>query len=92
MLPATRSSFRGLIRICRAFAIASLSASRRGCDCLPMTLGPSRLFVRRVAVIGPARSELPELVANHALVDQNGNELMTVINTECQAHELRENG
>ena len=41
---------------------------------------------------GPRRGELPELVADHLLVDVHRHELLAVVNRERQADEVRQNG
>src|SRR4051812_46299580 len=86
---ATRFSFCGLTRSMRATALASFSASARGAAALPILL-PLRLLVRRVAVEGPRRRELAELVPDHLLRDVDGDVLLTVVDPEGEAHELRQ--
>src|ERR671910_113871 len=73
----------------RATAFASLSLSARGVAALPMLL-PLRLPVRRVAVEGARRRELAELVAHHLLAHVDGDVLVTVVDPEGEAHELRQ--
>src|SRR5919107_3872858 len=74
----------------RATACASVSLSARGVAALPILL-PLRLLVRRVAVEGAGRRELAELVTHHFLAHVDGNVLLTVVDPESEAHELREN-
>src|ERR1044071_458840 len=73
----------------RATAFASLSLSARGVAALPMLL-PLRLAVRRVAVEGARRRELAELVAHHLLAHVDGDVLLSVVDPEGEAHELRQ--
>src|SRR5690242_18007125 len=90
---ATRLSLRGLtLRPCR-YALASVSASWRGVAGLPMALFPFLLdlAVGRVAVEEARRRELAELVADHVLGHQNGDELVPVVDAEGEADELRKN-
>src|SRR5438876_4208071 len=76
---ATRLSLRGLVRKPRIEAAASVSSRRRSAAGLPMSASP-RLFVAGVAVKGSGRGELPELVADHILGHQHGDEFVAVIN------------
>src|SRR5579871_1928037 len=68
---ATRFSFCGLTRIMRATALASVSASARGRADFPMSHSPRLpslgFLVGRMAVEGPGRRELAELVTHHLL-------------------------
>src|SRR4051812_27274937 len=73
----------------RATACASESLSARGVAALPILL-PLRLLVRRVAVESAGRRELAELVTHHFLAHVDGNVLLTVVDPESEAHELRE--
>src|SRR5918998_5848001 len=73
----------------RATAWASVSLSARGVAALPILL-PLRLLVRRVAVERAGRRELAELVTHHFLAHEDGNMLLTVVDPEREAHELRE--
>src|SRR4051812_36531645 len=79
--PATRFSFCGLMRTLRSTAIASVSASVRGCFGLLISAPPC-LLVGRVPGEGPRRRELAELVADHVLVDLHGQEFAPVIDAE----------
>src|SRR5271165_2543275 len=45
-----------------------------------------------MAVKRARRSEFPELVADHLLRHEHRNVLVTVVDAERQAHELRQNG
>src|SRR5574337_1239499 len=78
MRPATRLSLRGLTRMLRTIASASVSASRRGCEGLPMS-DPLRLLVRRMPGEGAGRREFAELVADHVLTHLHGQELVAVV-------------
>src|SRR5213080_2783777 len=91
---ATRLSFCGLTRSMRATALASLSASARSRLGLLIVLSSSLLgfLVARMAVEGPGRRELAELVPDHFLVDRHRNVLLAVVDTEHQADELRQDG
>src|SRR5262245_7100753 len=100
---ASRLSFCGETRRLRTTAFASLSESTRSRFALPivfclrlLALGrrfrPDGLLVAAVAVEGPRRRELAELVADHVLGDADGNVLLPVVNAECQADELRQDG
>src|SRR5215217_373507 len=86
---ATRFSFCGETRSMRATALASLSGNARGVAALPILL-PLRLLVRRVAVEGAGRRELAELVADHLLGHVDGDVLLTVVDAEGEADELRQ--
>src|SRR4051794_94172 len=86
---ATRFSLRGLVRIARRKAEASLSASRRSAACLPISAS-SRLLVAGMAVEGAGRRELAEFVADHVLGHQHRDEFVAVIDPERQPDELRE--
>src|SRR5215218_6382687 len=86
---ATRFSFCGETRSMRATALASLSGSARGVAALPILL-PLRLLVRSVAVERAGRRELAKLVTHHFLAHVDGNVLLTVVDPESEAHELRE--
>src|SRR6185437_1324757 len=86
---ATRFSFRGLIRRLLTIAWASWSSRPRGCFGLLMSAS-LRLLVGRVAGERAGRGELAELVADHVLVHLHGQELVAVIDTESEAHELRQ--
>src|SRR5262249_27255806 len=50
------------------------------------------LAVTRVAVEGPGRRELAELVADHVLRDENRQEFLAVMHRERDADHLREDG
>src|SRR5437763_6783876 len=86
---ATRFSFCALLRSARRNAEASLSARRRAAACLPIS-GPLCPLVAGMAIKGAGRRELAELVADHVLGHQHGDEFMAVIDAERQADELRE--
>src|SRR5690606_23500808 len=86
---ATRFSFCGLTRMVRRTARASLSASLRWALALPMLL-PLRLLVRAVTVVGPGRSELAELVADHVFRHADRDVLLAVVDAEGEADELRQ--
>src|SRR6202000_836134 len=49
-------------------------------------------LVARVAVEGPGRRELAELVTHHFLVDRHRHVLLAVVDAEGQADELRQDG
>src|ERR1700756_5459391 len=91
---ATRLSFCGLTRSIRATALASLSARARSRFGLLMAKSSSPLgfLVARMAVEGPRRRELAELVADHFLVDRNRHVLLAVVDAEHEADELRQDG
>src|SRR5258707_8898600 len=74
-----------------AAAFASLSFCARGVFALLIVLGPLRLLVGGMAREAPGRRELAELVADHVLGDENRQELVAVIHTKRQTHELRQN-
>src|SRR3569832_596747 len=50
------------------------------------------LAVARVAVEGPGGRELAQLVADHVLVHEHGDELLPVVNREGQPHHRRDDG
>src|ERR1700746_1843327 len=95
---ATRLSFCGLTRSIRATALASLSARLRSRFGLLIakssSLSSSLLgfLVARMAVEGPGRRELAELVTDHFLVDRNRHVLLAVVDAEHEADELRQDG
>src|SRR3954465_1328966 len=91
---ATRLSICGLTRSMRATALASLSGRARSRLGLLIVLSSSLLgfLVARMAVEGPGRRELAELVPDHFLVDRHRNVLLAVVDTEHQADELRQDG
>src|ERR1700758_5790045 len=91
---ATRLSFCGLTRSIRATALASLSARTRSRFGLLIAKSSSPLgfLVARMAVEGPRRRELAELVADHFLVDRNRHVLLAVVDAEHEADELRQDG
>ena len=91
IIAATRLSLRGLTRMLRRMACASVSASARGCLGLLMS-APLRLLVAGVAGEGAGRREFAELVADHVLVHLHRQELVAVIDAEGQADELRQDG
>src|SRR4051794_6014912 len=84
---ATRFSFCGLTRTVRSTACASLSFRVRARFCLPILL-PLGLLVGRMAVIGPGRRELAELVADHVFRHVDRDMLLAVVDAEGQPHEL----
>src|SRR5277367_902702 len=88
IIPATRLSLRGLMRIARKKAEASLSASRRSAACLPISASP-RPLVAGMAVERPGGRELAEFVADHVLGDEHRDKFVAVIDTKGQADELR---
>src|SRR5262245_22423357 len=97
--PATRLSFCGLTRMLRATAFASLSARFRPRDLLLIAVNPAPelsralcLAVRRMAMERPGRRELAELVADHLFGDEHRNVLLSVVDAERQADELRQDG
>src|SRR4029450_4571155 len=61
----------------------------RGVAGLPMLL-PLRLLVRRVAMEGAGRREFAELVAHHLFAHVDGDVLLSVVDPEGEADELRE--
>src|SRR4051794_4259985 len=85
---ATRLSLRGLVRIARRKAEASLSASRRRPGGLLIS-GPPRLLVAGVAVEGAGRRELAEFVTDHVLGYQHRDEFVAIIDPERQPDKLR---
>src|SRR5206468_9499322 len=87
---ATRLSLRGLVRSPRRHDCASASSRRRGAARLPIS-APPRPLVPGVPVKGSGRRKLTELVTDHILGHQYRNELVTVINAESEADELRKN-
>src|SRR6185369_2138778 len=91
---ATRLSFCGLTRSMRATALASLSGRARSRLGLLIVLSSSLLgfLVAGVAVEGPGRRELAELVTDHFLVDRYRHVLLAVVNAEHQTDELRQDG
>src|SRR5436305_13848361 len=91
---ATRLSFCGLTRSIRATALASLSARLRSRFGLLIAYSSSLLgfLVARMAMEGTGRRELAELVAHHFLVDRHRHVLLTVIDAEHEADELRQDG
>src|SRR3954447_7952390 len=91
IISATRFSLRGLVRIARRKAEASLSARRRSAACLPMSASP-RFLVAGMAVEGAGRRELAKFVADHVLGHQHRDEFVAVIDPERQPDKLREDG
>src|SRR3954470_12613982 len=91
---ATRLSFCGLTRSMRATALASLSGRARSREGLLIVLSSSLLgfLVARMAMEGPRRRELAELVTDHFLVDRYRHVLLAVVDPEHEAHELRQDG
>src|SRR3954471_19346540 len=91
---ATRLSFCGLTRSIRATALASFSARLRSRLGLLIVYSSSPLgfLVAGVAMEGPGRRELAELVTDHFLVDRYRHVLLTVVDAKGQADELRQDG
>src|SRR5258708_28263787 len=91
---ATRLSFCGLTRSILATALASLSGRRRSLFGLLIAQSSSLLgfLVARMAVEGPRRRELAELVTHHFLVDRYRHMLLAVVDADHQADELRQDG
>src|SRR5215510_16424256 len=91
---ATRLSFCGETRSILATALASLSARLRSRFGLLIAKSSSLLgfLVARMAVEGPGRRELAELVTHHFLVDRHRHVLLAVVDAEHQADELRQDG
>src|SRR3982074_475236 len=91
---ATRLSFCGLTRSIRAIALASLSGRVRSRFGLLIAPSSSLLgfLVARMAVEGPSRRELAELVTDHFLVDRYRHVLLAVVDAEHQTDELRQEG
>src|SRR5258708_9025564 len=92
---ATRLSFCGLTRSIRATALASLSGRLRSRFDLLIAKKSSSLLgslVARMAMEGPGRRELAELMTHHFLVDRNRHVLLAVVDAEHQADELRQDG
>src|ERR1700745_3816384 len=92
---ATAVRLRGLIRIARWNAEASVSSSRRSaeglpiiCPLVPLASAAPRPLVPGVAVERTGRRELAEFVADHVLGHQDRDELVTVIDAEGQTDEL----
>src|SRR3954447_960165 len=88
--PAARFSLRGLTRMLRRTACASVSGRVRSCFGLLIGSAPLRLLVGAVPREGPRRRELAELVADHVLRDLHRDEFLPVVDPEGQADELRE--
>src|SRR5258708_20419932 len=89
---ATRLSFCGLTRSIRATALASLSGRLRSRFDLLIAKKSSSLLgslVARMAMEGPGRRELAELMTHHFLVDRNRHVLLAVVDAEHQTNELR---
>src|SRR3954447_26602615 len=91
---ATRLSFCGLTRSMRAIALASLSGRTRSRFGLLIAQSSSLLgfLVARMAMEGPGRRELAELVTDHFLVDRYRHVLLAVVDAKGQADELRQDG
>src|SRR3954462_7062847 len=91
---ATRLSFCGLTRSMRATALASLSGRARSRLGLLIVLSSSLLgfLVAGVAMEGPGRRKLAELVTDHFLVHRHRYVLLAVVDAEHQAYELRQDG
>src|ERR1700748_1274606 len=89
---ATRFSFCGLTRSIRATALASLSARLRSRFGLLIAQSSSLIgfLVARMAMEGTGRRELAELVSHHFLVDRHRHVLLSVVDAERQADELRQ--
>src|SRR5947209_15138136 len=89
---ATRLSFCGLTRSMRATALASLSGRARSRLGLLIVSSSSLLgfLVARVAMEGPGRRKLAELVTDHFLIDRHRHMLLAVVDAEHQAYELRQ--
>ena len=89
--PATRFSLRGLVRS----SVARPSPRCRPAAARPWLAHAYPLFAflsARVAVEGPGRRELAELVADHVLGHQHRDELLAVVDAEGQPDELRQDG
>src|SRR5438105_1432200 len=89
---ATRLSLRGLVRKPRRQACASVSSRRRGAAGLPICSASPRPLVAGVAVEGPGRSKLSELVPDHVLGHEHRNEFVAIIDAEGEPDELGKNG
>src|SRR3954451_20453294 len=89
---ATRLGFCGLTRSMRATALASLSGRARSRLGLLIVLSSSLLgfLVAGVAMEGPGRRELAELVTDHFLVDRHRHMLLAVVDPEGETDELRQ--
>src|SRR5262245_34488901 len=86
----------------RATAFASLSESTRSRFALPIVFrlrltlpsgrrfGPNGLLVAAVTVEGTRRRKLTELVPDHVLRHADGNVLLSIVDAEGQADELRQ--
>ena len=59
---------------------------------LARSAGTYALVAGRVAMEGPGRRELAELVTHHVLRHGDGDELVAIVHLERQAHELRQDG
>ena len=82
---------RGLTRMVRSTALASLSASRRGADGLLIARYSFETFLSpEWPMEGAGRRELAELVTDHLLGDVHRDELLAVVDAERQADELRQ--
>src|SRR6516162_1007293 len=88
IVSATRLSLRGLVRRLRRQAWASVSSRRRGAVGLPIS-APPRPLVARMTVKSSGRRELAELVTDHVLGDQHGDEFVAIIDAESKSDELR---
>src|SRR5262245_14040820 len=89
---ATRLSFCGDTRRFLATAWAWLSGSLRSRLGLPILFPLHRFAVATVAMEGPARRELAELVADHVLGHVHRHVLLAVVDAERQPDELRQDG
>src|SRR5262249_22568711 len=91
--PASRFTLRGVVWIVRTEAFASVSLSRRAYAFFPIAL---YLCLDRLLVGGgmamkvPGRRELAELVTDHVLRHEHGQELVAVVDPEGEADELRQ--
>src|SRR5689334_17596428 len=77
MRSTTRRAFLGVTRAYRAWALASIAVSS-----LSILLGsapPAAAVFLDVALEGPSRGELPQLVTDHGLGDEHGNVLAAVV-------------
>src|SRR5581483_4338900 len=83
--PATRFSLRGLTRMLRTIACASVSGNVRGCFGLLIS-APLHLLVGRMPGEGTRRRKLAELVPHHVLRHLHRQEFVAVVHTERQAH------
>src|SRR3977135_522323 len=91
---ATRLSFCGLTRSIRAMALASLSGRLRSRFGLLIAQSSSLLgfLVAGMAMEGPGRRKLTELMTDHFLVDRHRHVLLAVVDAEHEHTDMRQDG